>query len=127
MFNIWYILLHSFNITVVALVILLLKALFKDVLSARWQKGIWLVLILRIIIPSSSHRSILLPSIGSYVEMLKFTAEKGLSSAYTPEYSLIRPALDLPESLIPVSVTDYLYVAFLLAQLCWHFIIFHHT
>ena len=113
MFNIWYILLHVFNITVVALVILLLKALFKDVLSARWQKGIWLVLILRIIIPSSSHRSILLPNVGSYAEMLKFTAEQGLSSAYTPEYSLIRPALDLPESLIPVSITDCLYVAFL--------------
>lgn len=112
MFNIWYLLLHSFNITVVALIILLMKRLFKDLLSARWQKGIWFVLFLRIIIPSSSHRSILVPRVGSYAEMLKFTVEEGLSSAYTPEFSLIRPHLTLPDSLVPVSITDYLYIAF---------------
>ncbi len=112
MFNIWYLLLHSFNITIVALIILALKTLFKDVLSARWQKGIWLVLILRIIIPSSSSRSILLPNVGAYVEMLKFTAEKGLASAYTPEYSMINPDFHIPHSLIPVSVTDYIYILF---------------
>ncbi|MBQ7296549.1 MAG: hypothetical protein IJW86_10250 [Clostridia bacterium] len=112
MFNIWYLLLYSFNITVVALVILLMKRLFRDLLSARWQKGIWFVLFFRIIIPSSSHRSILLPNVGSYAEMLKFTAEKELNSAYTPEFSLIRPDFTLPQSLAPVSVTDYLYVVF---------------
>lgn len=112
MFNIWYLLLHSFNITIVALIILLMKRLFRDLLSARWQKGIWLVLFLRIIIPSSSHRSILVPTVGSYAEMLKFTVEEGLSSAYTPEFSLIRPHLTLPDSLVPVSITDYLYIAF---------------
>lgn len=114
MFNIWYLLLHSFNITIVALIILVLKELFKDVLSARWQKGIWLVLILRIVIPSSSSRSIFLPNVGAYAEMLKFTAEKGFASAFTPEYSLIRPDFTLPESFIPVSITDYIYIVFLM-------------
>lgn len=113
MFNIWYLLLCTINISLVALLILLLKYLFKDLLSARWQYGIWAVLILRMVLPSGSSRNIFLP-LGKYIEMLKFAVEDSINSAYTDVYSLIRPGSPLPDSLMPVSVTDWIFAFYIL-------------
>ncbi len=112
MFNIWYLLLHSLNISLVTLLILALKHLFKDLLSARWQYCVWSVLVLRMIIPSASSRYIFLP-LTKYIEMLRFTVEQGAGSAYTDFYSLLNADFSLPESFMPVSVTDYLFMFYL--------------
>lgn len=124
MFNIWGLLLFTINTSLVALLILILKHLFKDLLSARWQYGVWSMLILRMLVPSVPSRYVFLP-VGKYVEMLKAFAERGLSSAYTDIYSMIGTTLKLPESLAPVSVTDWLFIAYCLGVLmsfAWYMI-----
>ena len=51
MTNIWGFLMQTIEISIVALILLLLKKIFQDKLSPRWQYGVWSVLFLSLIIP----------------------------------------------------------------------------
>ena len=86
--SIWSFLLHSLNVSLVAGLLLLLKWLLKDKLSPRWQYAVWGVLALRILIPSSLSRSILLP-LPLWLETCKGLVEAGSNSAYCSVYEPI--------------------------------------
>ena len=49
--NIWAFLLQTLTVSMVAALILFLKWLFQDKLSPRWQYGVWIILLLRMILP----------------------------------------------------------------------------
>ena len=51
MTNIWEFLMQTIEISIVALILLLLKKIFQDKLSPRWQYGVWNVLFLSLVIP----------------------------------------------------------------------------
>ncbi len=112
MYNIWDLLFFSFNITLTAGLILIMKKIFKDLLSARWQYGIWSVLFLRTFIPMGSSRNFLLP-VSQHIENLKYLVESDMKSLYTESFDRI--SISFPFAVIkgePWSITDALFVAY---------------
>ena len=57
MTNIWGFILQTVEVSLIALLILILKRLFKDKLSPRWQYGIWFLLFLALIKPTGYMNS----------------------------------------------------------------------
>ena len=53
--DIWTILEYTASVTVIGLLIWLIKLIFHDKLDARWHYFIWLVLLVRIIVPVSAR------------------------------------------------------------------------
>ncbi len=80
--NIWEFLLQTATVTLVALFLLVIKRIFADKLSPRWQYGIWLIFLLRILLPVSMTRNVLLP-LPLELETLKSMVERGLTSSYS--------------------------------------------
>lgn len=125
MANIWEFILQTVSVSLVAGLILIIKAVFKDKLSARWQYGIWVILVLRILLPVRADKLVLLP-FGIYLEMLKTYVEQGLSSAYTAPLTATEPARVIPDiASAPQSITDILFIIYaagIAAFLCYYLI-----
>ena len=110
--NIWAFLLQTLSVSLVAGLLLLLKWLLRDKLSPRWQYAVWSILALRILLPVSVKRDILLP-LSLWLETWKAQAEQHLASAYTGVYETISTAHGFPVlNLPPRSLTDWLFVAY---------------
>lgn len=123
MVNIWEFLLQTISVSLVAGLILIVKNIFKDKLTPRWQYGIWGLLILRIFLPVKADKLVLLP-FGIYLEMLKSYIESFLSSAYTRPLIATEPSSVIPYiSSAPKSITDILFIIYILgvvAFLCFY-------
>lgn len=125
MTNIWGFLVQTLSVSLIAGMLLLIKTLLNDKLSPRWQYGVWSILAIRILLPISMQRSLLLP-IPVWVETLKGIVEKQLASNYSQVYIPVRikhifPAIEGK----PVSITDWLFVVYaigILASLTWYLI-----
>ena len=114
MVNIWEFLLQTVSVSLVAGLILIVKNIFKDKLTPRWQYGIWGLLILRIFLPVKADKLVLLP-FGVYLEMLKSYVENLLSSAYTRPLIATEPSSVIPHiSSAPKSITDILFIIYIL-------------
>lgn len=112
MSNIWDFLLQTLSVTLTALLLWLVKRIFEDKLSPRWQYGVWSILALRILIPVQSNRYIL-PKLALWIETLKATAESRLDSAFTEIYTPIRPNHVFPQiDVTPSSITDYFFLIY---------------
>ncbi len=110
--NIWGFLLQTLSVSLVAALLLLLKRIFEDKLSPRWQYGIWSLLALRILLPVSTIRYIILP-LPLWLEMAKTWVEKLLTSAYAHPYIPIGVHHVLPVVKgVPLSVTDGLFLVY---------------
>ncbi len=123
MVNIWEFLLQTISVSLVAGLILIVKNIFKDKLTPRWQYGIWVLLILRIFMPVKADKLVLLP-FGVYLEMLKSYVENFLSSAYTHPLIATDVSSTIPYiSSAPKSITDILFIIYILgviAFLCFY-------
>lgn len=80
--DIWTVLEYTASVTVIGLLIWLVKLIFHDKLDARWHYFIWLVLLVRIIVPVSA-RPVPTPfsvfdeiPVGKWMEMGEILAEK---------------------------------------------------
>lgn len=114
MVNIWEFLLQTISVSLVAGLILIVKNIFKDKLTPRWQYGIWILLVLRIFLPVKADKFVLLP-FGVYLEMLKSYVESFLSSAYTQPLTATDVSSVVPYiSSVPKSITDVLFVIYVL-------------
>ena len=112
MSNIWDVLLQMLSVSLTAGLLWVVKLLFEDKLSPRWQYGVWSVLALRILLPVQSTRYIF-PKLALWIETLKSTVEQGFNSAFTEIYSPIRPDHVFPWlDAMPQSVTDYLFAIY---------------
>lgn len=113
MSSIWAFLLQTASVSLAAALLLLLKTIFADKLSPRWQYGIWSLLALRILLPAGMDRGIVLPQLPLWIEVLKSRIEFGLSSAYSAVFTPVSCRHILPEfSGAPQSVTDWLLVIY---------------
>lgn len=124
MYNIWDFLFFSLNITLTAILILIMKRIFKDLLSARWQYGIWSVMLLRFFIPMNSQQNFLLP-VSQYIESFKFNIEGSMNSVYTDKFELI--GFRFPLAIIkerPESITDILFVIYAVGVVIFAFVYF---
>lgn len=123
MHTIWAFLLQTLSVSLVAAVLLLIKWLMADKLSPRWQYGIWSLLALRIVLPVSMQRHVLLP-LPLWIETSKAVVERTLDSAYTAVYTPISLKHVLPIfSNAPQSITDWLlvlYAAGVVVSVLWY-------
>ena len=106
--DIWGFLAVTLNVSSAALLVLLLKRLFRDKLPPRWQFAVWIIPFLVSIIPFSLFHGGILFGWQILVEMIKTfcTGQYTLSSV---NWSL--PLL--PES-VPSTLADWLYIAYLI-------------
>lgn len=112
MHNLWEFLLQTLSVSLAAGLLLVLKRLFADKLSPRWQYGIWGLLALRLLLPVGVRRYVLLP-LPLWLETLKALAERRLSSAYTAPYGTMAPGSVLPlVTAAPRSLTDWLFLLY---------------
>ena len=114
MYNIWGFGLQTIAVSIVAGIILLLKKIFEDKLSPKWQYGIWSLLAIRILVPVNVS-SYVVPQLALWIEMLKaYVEEQQTFSAFTTIYEPITLHHVVP--LIrntPQSVTDWLFAIYM--------------
>lgn len=123
MANIWGFLYQTLNVSIVAAVLLLVKWLLRDKLSPRWQYAVWVILALRVLVPTDISRGIV-PQLGLWLETAKSAAEMQLGSAYTSPFDLTHlwSVIPWPDA-VPVSVTDWLFVVYtagVAATIAWY-------
>lgn len=117
--NIWEFLLQTLTVSLAAAVLLIVKYLLTDKLSPRWQYGVWGLLALRALIPAGTARQVLLP-LPVWVDMWKTAAERVLGSAYASPWSSLDAGSVLPlPSGAPRSLTDWLFLVYVLGVLGW--------
>lgn len=113
MTNLWAFLLQTLTASLVAGLLLLLKALMEDKLSPRWQYGIWGLLGLRLLIPAFPNRWVIFP-LPLGLELARCQVEAGLSSAYTSLNQALGITGPLPwVTGAPRSITDWLFCLYL--------------
>lgn len=101
MYNIWGFFLQTIAVSIVAGIILVLKKIFEDKLSPKWQYGIWALLAIRILVPVNVS-SYVVPQIALWMEMVKASVESVIpTSAYTRVYEPITV-----HHIIPVITTN---------------------
>ena len=76
MSNIWEVFLQSATVTLCAVLLIIVKNALRDKLSPRWQYGVWGVLALRMLWPTSMSRTLLF-NFPLWIEMLKSHFENG--------------------------------------------------
>lgn len=112
MYNIWGALLQMTSVSITALMLLLLKKIFEDKLSPRWQYGVWSLLVLRILVPVNMSKYII-PQLAYWIETWKAQIEKGLDSQFTNVYKVIELDHVFPFIMQkPESITDWLFVIY---------------
>lgn len=112
MYNIWSFFLQTISVSLVVGLILLLKYLFADKLSPRWQYSVWILFCIRVLIPVNLIHYII-PQISHWVETAKALCEKNLLSNYTAVYEPIQLHHVIPMfTQAPESITDWLFVIY---------------
>ena len=81
MTDLWAFLMQTLTVSLVAALLLVLKAAFRDKLSPRWQYGVWAILALRVVLPAGMGGQMLFPFF-RWVETARLTVESHLSSAF---------------------------------------------
>lgn len=119
--NIWAVLQQGVAAGLVALFLLILQRIFLDKLSPRWQYGVWAVLLLRLIVPTGIGGRTTSLDLWPWVERLRVEAELHLSSAYASPWMASLPSAPWPilPTTAPRSVTDWLFVVYLVGVLVW--------
>ena len=115
MSNIWMVLQQTAAASLVALFVLLLQKIFQDKLSPKWQYTIWGVLLCRLVIPVGWGSGSVLDASG-LLDILRVWGERKLGSAWASPWRASLPGLSVPvlPSGLPRSVTDWLFVGYLL-------------
>ena len=112
MTSLWMFLQQTAAASLTALFLLLLQRLFLDKLSPRWQYGVWLVLLLRLLVPVGIGGRTTVLDVSLWVDTLRVQAELALPSAYSSPFGAALPFFPLPFPPLgaPRSVTDWLFL-----------------
>lgn len=117
--NIWMFLQQTAAGGLCALFLLLLQRIFRNLLSPRWQYGIWGVLVLRLMIPVGAQGRSTVLDVWPWLEAARAGAELALDSAYSSPWTLSLPRGPLPilPAEPPRSLTDWLFLLYLAGAL----------
>lgn len=107
----WAFLLQTLTASGAAVLLLIVKAMFRDKLSPRWQFAVWSILALVLLIPAELWGRYALLNWPMWVEALK--------TLFTGSYTLTRviAPIPLPSLAVPATVFDWLYVIYVLGVL----------
>ena len=105
--DIWAFLIQTLSASGAALLLLLLKAIFRDKLSPRWQFGIWGILGLALLAPAGVF--------GRYALVNWPLAVETLKTLLTGDLTLTRVVLPipLPQFRLPTTLWDWLFLIYL--------------
>lgn len=105
--DIWAFLIQTLSASGAALLLLLLKAIFRDKLSPRWQFGIWGILGLALLAPAGLF--------GRYALVNWPLAVETLKTLLTGDLTLTRVVLPipLPQFRLPTTLWDWLFLIYL--------------
>ena len=119
--NIWMVLQQTAAATLTALFLLILQRIFLDKLSPRWQYGVWLVLLLRLLVPAGFGGRPTVLDVTFWVETLRTRVELGLHSAYSSPFTASLPAapVPLPPAGAPASWTDWAFLIYCAGVVLW--------
>lgn len=119
--NIWMFLQQTAAASLVALFLLILQRIFLDKLSPRWQYGVWLVLLLRLLVPAGFGGRPTVLDVTFWVETLRTRVELGLNSAYSTPFTASLPAapVPLPPAGAPASWTDWAFLIYCAGVVLW--------
>ena len=119
--NIWMFLQQTAAASLVALFLLILQRIFLDKLSPRWQYGVWLVLLLRLLVPAGFGGRPTVLDVTFWVETLRTRVELGLRSAYSSPFAASLPAapVPLPPAGAPASWTDWAFLIYCAGAVLW--------
>ena len=119
--NIWMFLQQTAAASLVALFLLILQRIFLDKLSPRWQYGVWLVLLLRLLVPAGFGGRPTVLDVTFWVETLRTRVELGLHSAYSSPFTASLPAapVPLPPAGAPASWTDWAFLIYCAGVVLW--------
>ena len=119
--NIWMFLQQTAAASLVALFLLILQRIFLDKLSPRWQYGVWLVLLLRLLVPAGFGGRPTVLDVTFWVETLRTRVELGLHSAYSTPFAASLPAapVPLPPAGAPTSWTDWAFLIYCAGVVLW--------
>ena len=109
--DIWAFLIQTLSASGAALLLLLLKAIFRDKLSPRWQFGIWGILGLTLLTPAGLF--------GRYALVNWPLAVETLKTLLTGDLTLTRVVLPipLPQFRLPTTLWDWLFLIYLVGVL----------
>ena len=119
--NIWMVLQQTAAASLVALFLLILQRIFLDKLSPRWQYGVWLVLLLRLLVPAGFWGRPTVLDVTFWGETLRTRVELGLNSAYSTPFAASLPAapVPLPPAGAPTSWTDWAFLIYCAGVVLW--------
>ena len=119
--NIWMVLQQTAAASLAALFLLILQRIFLDKLSPRWQYGVWLVLLLRLLVPAGFGGRPTVLDVTFWVETLRTRVELGLNSAYSTPFAASLPAapVPLPPAGAPASWTDWAFLIYCAGVVLW--------
>ena len=119
--NIWMVLQQTAAASLTALFLLILQRIFLDKLSPRWQYGVWLVLLLRLLVPAGFGGRPTVLDVTFWVETLRTRVELGLSSAYSTPFTASLPVapVPLPSAGAPASWTDWAFLIYCAGAVLW--------
>ena len=119
MYNIWGFFLQTIAVSIVAGIMLLLKRIFEDKLSPKWQYGIWTLFAIRILVPVNLT-SYVVPQLALGMEVLKAYVESQITSVYSQVYEPITVHHIIPIiTKTPQSITDWLFAVYIAGVVCF--------
>lgn len=120
MSNIWEFLLQTAEVTMAAVILLMLKLLFQDKLSPKWQYGVWTILAAKLLLPAGIFGKYISLDLAAVIDVCKLHAECRIISQFSDTYMDVRPESGFPYMNVdsqgiamPQSVTDWLFVIYL--------------
>ena len=105
MFDLWSFLHQTAAASMAALFVLVLQHIFRDKLSPQWQYAVWMVVVLRLILPVGWLGRSAIADLTGLGEALRTWVELGLDSAWSSPWT---PSLPLAG--IPMAVKDNICV-----------------
>ncbi|MGN1095114.1 MAG: M56 family metallopeptidase [Eubacteriales bacterium] len=106
MFDIWSFLLQTLSISSAVVLILIIKALFKDKLPPKWQFAVWGVVGLIILVPAG---------IGGRYTLFRWQVVVELIKSWFGDYSYTRVLFPIPViTSIPKTIIEWLFAAYVL-------------
>ena len=114
MSNIWEFLLQTMEVSLTAAILLMLKWLFQDKLSPRWQYGVWTILAIKLLMPASFSSRYVSLDAAAALDVCKRNVERQLTSQFSDAYMVIEPSVGIPNFMgVPQSITDWLFILYI--------------
>ena len=105
MFDLWSFLHQTAAASMAALFVLVLQHIFRDKLSPQWQYAVWMVVVLRLILPVGWLGRSAIADLTGLGEALRTWVELGLDSAWSSPWTPSLPLAGIP---IPTPVEEAL-------------------